>query len=271
MGSGIAQLIARHGFSVTLYDPDAAALARAREKIGNDLETLIKKKRIAPAHKEETLERIHFSDDIRDCAAAIVIEAIVEDEKIKTDLFRQLSAVNSRDTIFATNTSSLSVASLAAQTDRPDRFAGMHFFNPATIMKLVEIVKAPLTSDETVGVIRYLAEASGKSAVICKDSPGFIVNHVARPYYLEPLHLVEHNIGQYTTIDELLEATGFKMGPFRLMDLIGNDVNSSVSKIVYEALGRPERLKPSSIQTGMVGKGLLGRKTGKGYYEYPAT
>ena len=147
----------------------------------------------------------------------------------------------------------------------------MHFFNPAPLMKLVEIIKTKYTSNAVIEWITELTTLTGKTPVLCKDSPGFIVNRVARPYYLEALHLLENNHSNVETIDTLLEATGFKMGPFKLMDLIGNDINYSVSCIVYDALGKPERLKPSSIQENKVKEGALGRKSGKGYYEYPGT
>ena len=198
----------------------------------------------------------------------MVIEAIVEKPEIKIGLFNQLAEVNHSEVVFATNTSSLSVTAIAEKVVRPQRVIGMHFFNPATIMKLVEVVTTPFTNQQTTDIIAGLAKQMGKTPVMCKDAPGFIVNHVARPYYLEALRLAEKGISDYDTIDRLLEASGFKMGPFRLMDLIGNDINYAVSCEVYEALGQPERLKPSPIQKEKVSKGDLGRKTGRGYYEY---
>jgi 3-hydroxybutyryl-CoA dehydrogenase len=162
------------------------------------------------------------------------------------------------------------VTDIAQAVLRPERVIGMHFFNPATIMKLVEVVQTTYTNEQTTTQIVALARRMGKTPVLCKDAPGFIVNHVARPYYLESLKLVEMGIADYETVDRLLEATGFKMGPFRLMDLIGNDINYAVSCQVYEALGKPERLQPSPLQKEKVDAGALGRKTGNGYYVYPA-
>jgi 3-hydroxybutyryl-CoA dehydrogenase len=170
--------------------------------------------------------------------------------------------------LFATNTSSLSVTALQSEIPHPERFAGMHFFNPANIMKLVEIVKGQYTSDATIQRLTELAIAMGKTPVQCKDSPGFIVNHVARTYYLEAMNLVEKGFATFETVDEIMEATGFKMGPFKLMDLIGMDINYKVSCEVWEALGKPDRLKPSNLQKEKVAEGALGKKTGKGFYTY---
>jgi 3-hydroxybutyryl-CoA dehydrogenase len=183
-------------------------------------------------------------------------------------LFQQLTRLNTTETIFATNTSSLSVSTIAKEITNAERFAGLHFFNPAPLMKLVEVVRAEQTSDETISKLVELTKAFGKTPVVCKDSPGFIVNRVARPYYIESLRLVEERHADFETIDRLLESKGFKMGPFKLMDLIGNDINYAVSCSVYEQLNNPERLKPSQIQEEKVEKGELGKKTGKGYYNY---
>ncbi len=200
--------------------------------------------------------------------ADLVIEAIVEKAEIKIALFNQLAEINHQETVFATNTSSLSITSIAEKIMHPERVAGMHFFNPAPIMKLVEVVKTRFTQPEIIERLIELSKRMMKTPVICKDSPGFIVNHVARPYYLEALRLVEKGYADVETIDTLMESTGFKMGPFRLMDLIGNDINLSVSSSLFQAFGNIERLKPSSIQEKMVESGSLGRKSGKGYYSY---
>jgi 3-hydroxybutyryl-CoA dehydrogenase len=198
----------------------------------------------------------------------LVIEAVIEKSEVKISLFNQLAALNNDETIFATNTSSLSVSAIAKEILNPERVAGLHFFNPAPIMKLVEVVKGEQTSDETISQLTNLTKALEKTPVVCKDSPGFIVNRVARPYYIESLRLVEEGVTSLEIIDRLLESKGFKMGPFKLMDLIGNDVNYAVSSSVYEQLNQPERLKPSPIQKEKVEKGELGKKTGKGYYDY---
>lgn len=268
MGSGIAQAAAQHGIYTLLYDLQLPALEKAEAAITKSLQQLVDKKKITEQEKNATLSRLRFVNKINDCLADVVIEAVIEKPEIKVGLFNQLAEVNHSEVVFATNTSSLSVTAIAEKVMRPERVIGMHFFNPATIMKLVEVVNTPLTDEQTTQTIVGLAKQMGKTPVLCKDAPGFIVNHVARPYYLEALKLAESGISDFDTIDSLLESSGFKMGPFRLMDLIGNDINYAVSCEVYEALGQPERLKPSYIQKEKVAAGQLGRKTGKGYYEY---
>jgi 3-hydroxybutyryl-CoA dehydrogenase len=268
MGSGIAQVAAQNGFHALLFDVNPAVLEKAKVSLAHNLQSLVDKGRLPAAEMTTILGRISFVSDINDCIADLIIEAIVEIADAKAGLFNQLAEVNHSETIFATNTSSLSVASIAAKVVHPERVAGMHFFNPAPVMKLVEIVRAPQTGEAVVQALYDLALQMGKTPVHCKDAPGFIVNHVARPYYLEALRLVEQGLSDVDTIDAVLESAGFKMGPFRLMDLIGNDVNYAVSCSVYEALGKPARLQPSFIQKERVDKGELGRKSGRGYYQY---
>jgi 3-hydroxybutyryl-CoA dehydrogenase len=268
MGSGIAQVAAMSGYSTLLYDVDENMVNKGKAAIEKSLANLVEKKRLTPEQRDETMRRLSWSVDIADCKADLLIEAIVERIDAKTDLFRRLAALNPPETILASNTSSLSLETIAAAIPDPGRFAGMHFFNPAPSMKLVEIVNTSHTRPDTTQAIIAVAGQMGKTAVICRDSPGFIVNHVARPFYLEALRLVEEGIGDIETIDTLMEGAGFRMGPFRLMDLIGNDINYAVSCSVYEALGRPDRLRPSGIQEQKVREGALGRKTGKGYYRY---
>lgn len=268
MGSGIAQVFAMHNYQVILFDVNQQVLRDAREKITTNLEQLAIKVKISPEEKGAALSKLQFTTSISGCKAGIVIEAIYEDINAKRDLINNLFSVNDNSCIVATNTSSLSVTTLANEISSPERFAGMHFFNPAPLMKLVEVVSTPFSSDAIVQTMCNLARDIEKIPVVCRDSPGFIVNRVARPFYLEALHLVEKHNVPFSTIDRLLEATGFRMGPFKLMDLIGNDVNFAVSNIVYDALNKPERLKPSTIQEQHVREGRLGRKSGKGYYEY---
>lgn len=268
MGSGIAQTAAQSGFYTILYDVQKEMLEKAKSTIDKSLQSLLDKNKISVHDKEEVAKRLHFVSDMNDCIADVFIEAIVERAEIKTGLFNQLNEINHSEVIFATNTSSLSVSAIAEKVMNPQRVVGMHFFNPAPIMKLVEVVEGRQTNGMVVQIIMDLARQMGKTPVLCKDAPGFIVNHVARPYYLEALKLVELGIGNYEDIDALLEATGFKMGPFKLMDLIGNDINFAVSNVVYEALNKPARLKPSALQKDKVDKLELGRKTGKGYYNY---
>jgi 3-hydroxybutyryl-CoA dehydrogenase len=268
MGGGIAQVAAMAGYRTLLYDVDAAMVQKGRAAIGKSLHSLTEKGKLRTGEETDILGRLSFVQDISECVADLIIEAIIEKPDVKKELFRRLAAVNGGQTILASNTSSLSLTAIAEGIPSPGRFAGMHFFNPAPLMKLVEVVYTPFTDERTIRVLIETAERMGKTPVLCKDAPGFIVNHVARPYYLEALKLVEEGYGDYETIDALMESCGFRMGPFRLMDLIGNDINYAVSCSVFEAMGRPLRLKPSPIQEQRVQQGELGRKTGKGYYRY---
>lgn len=268
MGRGIAQVAAQSDFSTVLYELNEEVLKKARTATEAILDALVEKKKITAEQKRSILERIQYTSDVKDCVADVVIEAIVEKPEIKIALFNQLATINHADTIFATNTSSLSVNSIASEIISPQRVIGMHFFNPAPVMKLVEVVTTNSTSPEIIQKIVALAKSMGKTPVICKDAPGFIVNRVARPYYIESLRLVEETRAGYSQIDSLMESSGFKMGPFKLMDLIGNDVNYAASCSVYDQLGKPARLQPSVIQKEKVENGELGRKSGKGYYAY---
>jgi len=268
MGSGIAQAAAQAGFPALLYELNPAVLERAKTGIDLNLQMLVEKGKISADEKQRVLQNIQFTGDIRSCLADVFIEAIVEKPEIKIALFNQLAELNNSEAIFATNTSSLPVTTIAGGVMNPQRVIGMHFFNPATIMKLVEVVNTKYTNPQTTQTITELARQMGKTPVICRDSPGFIVNRVARPFYIESLRLVEEGITDFATADKLLEATGFRMGPFKLMDLIGNDINYAVSCSVYEQMNNPERLKPSFIQEQHVKEGKLGRKSGEGYYKY---
>ena len=268
MGSGIAQAAAASGFYVILYELNDAVLEKAKVSIEKNLQSLVEKRKITGNAKEETLNNLHFTNNLRDCLGKVIIEAIIEKPEAKIALFNQLAEINHNETVFASNTSSLSITQIAKGVKNPERVIGMHFFNPATIMKLVEVVKTKLTNEQTTNIIIELTKQMNKKPVLCKDSPGFIVNRVARPFYIESLRLVEEELIDFAKIDSLMESTGFKMGPFKLMDLIGNDINYAVSCSVYEQLGDPERLKPSFIQKEKVETGQLGKKTGKGYYDY---
>lgn len=268
MGSGIAQAAAQAGFHTILYDLNSAMLEKARLGIQQNLRFLTGKGKISDESRIAIEGRIRFTSELQECLADVFIEAIVEKTEHKVALFNQLAELNHSECIFASNTSSLSVTVIAKQVQRPERVIGMHFFNPATIMKLVEVVITEYTNEQTRSTIVALARAMGKTAVICRDAPGFIVNRVARPYYIESLRIAEEGLHTLEQADRVLEATGFKLGPFRLMDLIGNDVNYAVSCSVYEQLGKPERLKPSPLQEQKVQEGKLGRKSGEGYYSY---
>jgi 3-hydroxybutyryl-CoA dehydrogenase len=268
MGSGIAQAAAQNGIYTILFDLNAEVLQKAEASIQKNLSALVEKQKITEKQKQEITGNLLFTTDLQLCIADLIIEAIIEKPEAKTALFNQLAEINHSETIFASNTSSLSISQLQQQIVQPQRVAGLHFFNPATLMKLVEVVKGNQTNEEVITQLVAFTRQLNKVPVVCKDAPGFIVNRVARPYYIEALRLVEDGIADYTTIDTLMQSCGFKMGPFGLMDLIGNDVNYAVSCSVYEQLGKPERLKPSPIQKEKVAAGKLGRKTGEGYYIY---
>lgn len=268
MGSGIAQVAAQSGCYTLLFDINAAMLEKAKISIQKNLQHLVDKAKITAGEKEDILKNIKFVTDTNDCLADVFIEAIVEKVEAKSAIFNQLAEINHSEVIFATNTSSLSVSDIQVQVIHPERVVGMHFFNPAPVMKLVEVVKGNQTANAVAATIMQLCKQMNKVAVLCKDAPGFIVNRVARHYYLEAMKLVEQGVATIETVDEVMEASGFKMGPFRLMDLIGMDVNLAVSQSMYKAFGDAERFRPSTLQIEKVAKGELGKKTGKGFYEY---
>jgi 3-hydroxybutyryl-CoA dehydrogenase len=268
MGNGIAQVAAQAGYETIQFDVNETMLEKSKASIDKTLQMLVDKNKITAQQQTDTLNNLVFTTDINDCIADIVIEAIIEKKEAKVDLFNNLAALNSTQTILATNTSSIAVNEIAQETTNPERVIGMHFFNPATLMKLVEVIKAEQTAETVVQQILQVCKQMNKVAVVCKDSPGFIVNRVARHYYLEAMKLIELNLATIETVDAVMENTGFKMGPFKLMDLIGMDINFGVSNIVYEAMGKPARLKPSIVQQQKVLERNLGKKTGKGFYEY---
>lgn len=268
MGSGIALVAAQSGFYTLLFDINTDVLEKAKLSIQKNLQFLADKGKISAEENEAIYQRIKFITDTNDCLADIFIEAIIEKIDAKVAIFNQLAELNHSEAIFATNTSSLSVSEIQAKIRQPQRVVGMHFFNPAQVMKLVEVVKGNQTLDEVAQTVYTLCEQMKKTPVMCKDAPGFIVNRVARHYYLEALKLVENGIASIENVDEMMEASGFKMGPFKLMDLIGNDINLAVTQSLYDACNKAERFMPSPIQIDKVAKGELGKKTKKGYYNY---
>ncbi|MBS1730701.1 MAG: 3-hydroxybutyryl-CoA dehydrogenase [Bacteroidetes bacterium] len=268
MGSGIAQIAAQSGFDTILYDVDQKFLDNSKTKIEKILTTLQDKGKITSLHKKEVLDRLHFTTHIEDCKADLVIEAIIENKEAKVALFKRLQSINGTTTLYASNTSSIFIHEIAADLPFPELIAGMHFFNPAPLLKLVEIIRTEITPDSTIQDLVTVAKQMNKTPVICKDAPGFIVNRVARHYYLEALYLLEKENIPVENIDTIMEASGFKMGPFKLMDLIGIDINYATSNIVWNALHKPDRLKPSNIQKEKVEKSELGKKTGMGFYHY---
>ena len=268
MGSGIAQTAAQNGFYTLLFDINTAVLDKAKTTIQKSLQYLQDKEKITAEENENIFKRIRFITDTNDCLADFFIEAIVEKVEAKVAIFNQLAELNHSEVIFATNTSSLSISDIQAGVQQPQRVVGMHFFNPAPVMKLVEVVKGNQTLDTVAQTVYDLCLQMKKTPVMCKDAPGFIVNRVARHYYLEAMKLVENGIATIENVDEIMEASGFKMGPFKLMDLIGNDINLAVSTSLYDACNKAERFKPSPLQIDKVAKGELGKKTKKGFYEY---
>ena len=267
MGSGIAQVCATAGFKTIVFELNEKVLENAKASIDKGLKFLLSKNKITEVQKQLIEKQIVFTNNISDCVADLFIEAIIENPEMKIRLFNQLAETN-KQAIFATNTSSLSVTSIAEKLPFPKQLVGVHFFNPAPVMKLVEIVKSTFTDDAVIKTIEPVIRQMGKTPVICNDAPGFIVNRVARPFYIESLRMAEEGLADFETIDRLIENAGFKMGAFKLMDLIGNDINYTVSCSVYEQLNKPARLKPSYIQQQKVEQGELGVKTGKGYYQY---
>ena len=268
MGSGIAQASAQSGFDTLLFDVNAEVLEHAKKSIRANLEYLVAKQKITAATQQGIYKKIQFISKVENCIADIIIEAVVEKIDVKVNIFNQLAASNHTEVIFATNTSSLSVSEIQQQVMHPSRVVGMHYFNPAPLMKLVEVVQGNQTAEKVTKAVYDLCKQMNKTPVLCKDAPGFIVNRVARHYYLEAMKLVENKHAALEDVDRIMEATGFKMGPFKLMDLIGMDVNLAVSQSVYKAFNESARFKPSPLQIEKVAKGELGKKTGKGFYKY---
>jgi 3-hydroxybutyryl-CoA dehydrogenase len=272
MGSGIAQVAAQAGHRVLLFDARINAADDARRKLGETFATLAAKGRIREGDARAAAARVQPIHAVGDAVSArLVIEAIVEDLEAKRELFRELEVVVAPDAILASNTSSLSITALAAGTKRPGRVVGMHFFNPAPILPLVEVVSGLATDRAVADAIYDTAAAWGKSPVHALSTPGFIVNRCARPFYAEALRLLAERAADPATIDAVMrEAGGFRMGPFELMDLIGHDVNLAVTTSVWEAYYRDPRFTPSVLQQELVAAGRLGRKSGRGFYDHAA-
>lgn len=268
MGSGITLAAAQYGFETILYDSNEKGIENAKITINKNLEYLLSKEKITASQKDVIYSRIFFTTCIADCKADLIIEAIIEDLDIKETLYKNLAAINTPQTIFASNTSSLSLSAIQKNIEAPERICGMHFFNPAHVMKLVEVVAGKDTNEDTIKQVYDVCIALKKQPVICKDAPGFIVNRVARPYYLEAMQLAYNNKISIKDIDILMENAGFKMGPFKLMDLIGLDINLAVSQSVYNAFNNNPRFKPSPLQEQKVAEGNFGKKSGKGFYDY---
>jgi 3-hydroxybutyryl-CoA dehydrogenase len=272
MGAGIAQVAAAAGHPVLLYDAEPSALGPAKERIAGALARAVERERFTPGERDRMLGRVAACDSLDALApAGLVIEAIVEDLAAKVRLFETLEVVCRSKAIFASNTSSLSITALAAGLKQPERMVGMHFFNPAPVMALVEVVRGLASAPEAVETVRATAAAWGKTPVVCRSTPGFIVNRVARPFYGEALRALAEGAADVATIDAVTRgAGGFRMGPFELIDLIGLDVNLAVSRSIHAAYAGDPRYTPSLLQRELVEGGRLGRKSGRGFYDHAA-
>lgn len=270
MGIGIAHVAARAGHQVLLFDIAATAAQRALDALGQRLRLRVASGKADAASTEALLARIHPVDALSQLAdSELVIEAVAEKLPIKQSLFRELEALCSPATLFASNTSSLSITAIAGALQHPQRLAGLHFFNPAPLMKLVEIVSGLDTSAETVATLQALTQQWGKQSVLCRSTPGFIVNRVARPFYAETLRALEEQVADATTLDAVMrDAGGFAMGPLQLTDMIGQDVNYAVTESEFHAFFQDPRFTPSLVQQELVAAGRLGRKSGQGFYRY---
>ncbi|ALW84945.1 3-hydroxybutyryl-CoA dehydrogenase [Hymenobacter sedentarius] len=268
MGLGIAQLGIQHGLPTVLFDLSPTALEKAQTAIAAGLGKLVEKNKLTAEARDAALARLTVATDMGLAQADLVIEAVVEQLDVKHQLFRELAVLNGPGTILASNTSSLPITQLAAPVPHPERVVGMHFFNPAPLMPLVEVISGVATAPAVADAVEALARRLGKTPVRAADAPGFIVNRVARHYYVESLKIVEENVASFQVVDELLEASGFKMGPFRLMDLIGVDTNFSVTSAMYASFYQDAKFRPSRIQQQKVDAGHHGRKTGRGFYDY---
>ncbi len=268
MGAGIAQTAIQSGHRAILTDPDSASRQRAQERISSGLQRGIERGRL-PESLDSYLDRLSIKDAIPNSDVNWVIEAAPERSELKQKIFHDLDERYPSTVWLASNTSSIAISKLKVNASRhPERIGGLHFFNPVPRMALVEIIRGMDTSDEYVTAARKLVASLGKTGIVVPDRPGFLVNRVARPYYLEGLRMVDEGVAPMETVDQVMEGAGFPMGPFRVMDLVGVDVNLSVTKSVYEQTYYDERYRPHGWQEQLVERGYWGRKSGRGFYRY---
>jgi 3-hydroxybutyryl-CoA dehydrogenase len=268
MGAGIALVCAQANRQVILFDLQDSVLDKAKINNQKILQKQVDACKLAVEQMHSIIDQIVYTTDVNQVKAELIIEAIVEKLPIKQGLFKQLMEINGADCIYATNTSSIPITQIAAGLAFPEQVIGIHFFNPAHIMKLVEVIKGAKTNSTIVERVLAFVQSIGKTGVVAADAPGFIVNRIARLYYVESLKLLEEGVADLETIDRIMESSGFKMGPFKLMDLIGVDTNYSVTESQYQLFNFEPRFRPSRIQKHKVDAGLHGRKTKAGFYNY---
>jgi 3-hydroxybutyryl-CoA dehydrogenase len=268
MGRGISKLFILKGYAVALYDSAAGAAEGAKAKIRDEFYRSAEKAQMLKIDADQMLGNLAIVTDLKGLQPYLAIEAVIEDFAAKVSVLKQMQLALPGTTIFASNTSSLSVSSLAGTLEDPGRFLGLHFFNPAPIMSLIEIIPGTRTEPDIIEAVKSEVSALGKTGIVVRDSPGFVVNRVARPFYLESLRLAEEGVSAFEPTDKLCRSAGFKMGPFELMDLIGIDINYSVSHSIFNSFHQEPRFRPSVLQKQKVEAGELGRKSGKGFYRH---
>jgi len=269
MGQGIAQVCALAGYPVLLYDTQPDLIQTALTAIRKNLDDRVSKDELDINQKNEALSLIEAVGDFRLLQVDLAIEAVSEKLELKQKIVGELEKLNAKDCILVSTTSSFPIALVASVLKHKERFAGLHFFNPAPIIRLVEIIKGAATAEHTLDILKVFSDSIFKPSVVVNDSPGFIVNRVTRLFFLESLKMIEEGVSDFKTIDDLFAATGFKMGPFELMDTMGIDTNLAVTTSLYQAFNYEPKFRPSRIQQQKVDAGHCGRKSGKGFYEYP--